>query len=174
MLKLKLQYFSLQTQRANSLEKTLMLGKTEGRRRRRRRQQRIGWMAPLTQWIWTWANSRRQWGTGRPGMLQSMGSQKGRHDLVTEQQLSPLPSPFFKHSSFLILATTVFLLHIHCLQCQYPLHHCQTELSQLKTYCHSQLKILPTWGQSTKHDNDLPMQNNYPPCPLILQQYSNI
>ena len=40
MLKLKLEYFSLLTQRANSLEKTLMLGKAEGRRRRG--QQRIG------------------------------------------------------------------------------------------------------------------------------------
>ena len=49
MLKLKLQYFSYQMQRANSLEKTLMLGKTEGRRRRG--QQRMdGWMASLTKW----------------------------------------------------------------------------------------------------------------------------
>ena len=42
MLKLKLQYFSHQTWRANSLEKTLMLGKTEGRRRRG--QQRMRWL----------------------------------------------------------------------------------------------------------------------------------
>ena len=32
-----------------------------------------GWMASLMQWTWAWANSRRWWGTGRPGMLQSMG-----------------------------------------------------------------------------------------------------
>ena len=37
------------------------------------------------QWTWTWANSRR-WGTGRPGMLQSMGSQRVGHDWTTEQQ----------------------------------------------------------------------------------------
>ena len=43
MLKLKLQYFGQLMQRANLLEKTLMLGKTEGRRR-------DGWMASLTQW----------------------------------------------------------------------------------------------------------------------------
>ena len=49
MLKLKLQSFGHLMQRARSLEKTLMLGKTEGRRRRGR--QRIGWMASLTQWI---------------------------------------------------------------------------------------------------------------------------
>ena len=48
MLKLKLQYFGHLMQRADSLEKTLMLGKIEGKRRRR--QQRIRWMASLTQW----------------------------------------------------------------------------------------------------------------------------
>ena len=42
MLKLKLQYFGHLMQRADSLEKTLMLGKTEGRRRRG--QQRMGWL----------------------------------------------------------------------------------------------------------------------------------
>ena len=36
------------------------------------------WMASLTQWTWTWANSRRWWETGRPGMLQPMGSQKSQ------------------------------------------------------------------------------------------------
>ena len=46
MLKLKLQYFSHLTLRANSLEKTLMLGKTEGRRRRG--QQRIRWLGGIT------------------------------------------------------------------------------------------------------------------------------
>ena len=49
-----------------------------------------GWMASLTQWAWVWANSRRQWRTGKPGVLQSMGSQKVRHDLVTEQQKQPI------------------------------------------------------------------------------------
>ena len=46
MLKLKLQYFGHQMQRANSLEKTLMLGKTEGRRRRG--QQRMRWLDGIT------------------------------------------------------------------------------------------------------------------------------
>ena len=45
---LKLQYFSNLIQRADSLEKILMQGKIEGRRRR---QQRIRWLASLTQWI---------------------------------------------------------------------------------------------------------------------------
>ena len=38
-----------------------------------------GWMA-LIQWTWTWANSGSWWGTGKPGMLQSMGSWRVRHD----------------------------------------------------------------------------------------------
>ena len=46
-----------------------------------------GWMASLTQWIWVWASSRRWWRTGKPGMLQSMGSQGVRHDWVTEHQI---------------------------------------------------------------------------------------
>ena len=46
MLKLKLQYFGHLMQRADSLEKTLMLGKIEGRRRRGR--QRMGWLDGIT------------------------------------------------------------------------------------------------------------------------------
>ena len=44
------------------------------------------WMASLMQWTWTWANFGRWWGTGRPGMLQSTGSQRVGHDWATEQQ----------------------------------------------------------------------------------------
>ena len=57
MLKLKLQYFGHMMQRAHSLEKTLMLGKIEGKRRRG--QQKMRWLAPPPQWTWIWANSRR-------------------------------------------------------------------------------------------------------------------
>ena len=39
-----------------------------------------GWMASLTQWTWVWVNSRSWWWTGRPDMLQFMGSQRVRHD----------------------------------------------------------------------------------------------
>ena len=45
-----------------------------------------GWMASPMQWRWVWANSGRWWRTGKLVMLQSMGSQKVRHDLVNEQQ----------------------------------------------------------------------------------------
>ena len=54
-----------------------------------------GWMASLTQWTWVWADSGRQWRTGKPGVLQSMGSQTVRHNLATEQQQIYF-RPFFK------------------------------------------------------------------------------
>ena len=43
-----------------------------------------GWMASLTQWTWLWVNSRYWWWTGRPGVLRFMGSQRVRHDWMTE------------------------------------------------------------------------------------------
>ena len=90
MLKLKRQHFGHQMWRADSLEKTLMLGKTEGRRRRGDREW-DGWMASPIQWTSAWANSGRQWRIGKPaGMLQSMGSQRIRRDWVTEPQQNQL------------------------------------------------------------------------------------
>ena len=43
-----------------------------------------GWMASLTRWTWVWVNSGSWWWTGRPGVLQFMGSQSVGHDWVTE------------------------------------------------------------------------------------------
>ena len=43
-----------------------------------------GWMASLTQWPWVWVNSGSWWWTGRPGMLQFMGSQRIGHNWGTE------------------------------------------------------------------------------------------
>ena len=83
MLKLKLQYFGYLMQRADSLEKTLMLGKKAGGEGDDRGWD--GWMASPTRWTWVWANCGRWWRTGRPGVLQSMGSQRVRGALVIEQ-----------------------------------------------------------------------------------------
>ena len=44
------------------------------------------WRASLTQWTWIWGNSRRQQRTGKLGGLQSMGSQRVRQNLATEQE----------------------------------------------------------------------------------------
>ena len=75
MLKLKVQYCGHLMGRTDSLEKTLRLGKTEGRRRRDDRGW-DGWMASPTQWTWVGVSSRSWWWTGKPGVLQSMGSQR--------------------------------------------------------------------------------------------------
>ena len=80
---LKPQYSGHLMRRANSLEKTLLLGKVEGRRRRGSRGW-DGWMASPTQWTWVWANSGSWRWTGRPGVLQTMVSQRVRHDWTTE------------------------------------------------------------------------------------------
>ena len=78
---LKLHYFGHLMRRTDSSEKTLMLGKIEGRRRRGDRGQ-DGWVASPTRWTWVWASLRR-W-AGKPGMLQCMGSQRVGYDWATE------------------------------------------------------------------------------------------
>ena len=73
-LKLKLQYFGHLMQRTNSVEKTLMLGKIEGRTRRG--QQRMRWLdGIMTRWKWVWVGFGSWWWTRRPGMLQPVRSQ---------------------------------------------------------------------------------------------------
>ena len=75
-------------QRADSLEKILMLGKIEGRREGDDRGW-DGWMASPTQWTWVWVNSGSWRWTGRPGVLRSMGSQSQIRlsDWTTAQRL---------------------------------------------------------------------------------------
>ena len=46
-----------------------------------------GWMASPTHWMWVWVNSRSWWWTGRPDVLQSVGSQRVRHDWATEVKI---------------------------------------------------------------------------------------
>ena len=83
MLKLKLQYFGHLMQRTGSLEKTLMLGKIEGGRRRG--WQGIRWLDGITDLMdLSLSNLRGWWRTGKPGMPQSMVSQRVGHDWSTE------------------------------------------------------------------------------------------
>ena len=79
MLKLKLQYFGRLMWRADSFEKTLTLGKIEGRCKRG--WQRMRWLDGIIDWwTWVWVESGSWWWTGSPGVLQFMGSQRVRHD----------------------------------------------------------------------------------------------
>ena len=69
--------------RADSFEKTLMLGKMKARYKGNNRGW-DGWMPSLTQWTWVWVSSRSLWWTWKPGVLQSIGSQRVRHDWATD------------------------------------------------------------------------------------------
>ena len=84
LLKLKLQYFGHLIRRTDSLEKTLMLGKTEGKRRRGR--QRMRWLDGITDSVDT--NLRKLWEIvgGRGAWHATVHRVAKRHDLATKQQ----------------------------------------------------------------------------------------
>ena len=61
-----------------------------------------GWMASLTQWAWVWVNSRSWWRTGRPRMLQSIVSQRVRHNWVNELNWTTYQNALLKQYKFLL------------------------------------------------------------------------
>ena len=98
MLKLKLQYSSHLMWRADSFEKTLMLGKIRGRRRRG--QQRMRWLDGITNSIGMGLGGLRDhswWWTGRPGVLLSMGLQRVGHYWATELNWTQKHSKFWRN-----------------------------------------------------------------------------
>ena len=95
MLKLKLQYLATWCKEPTHWKRPWYWEKLRAREEGGNR----GWgdlMASLTQWTWVWANSGRQWRTGKPGILLFMGSQRIKHDLPTEQHQQPKQNKGYK------------------------------------------------------------------------------
>ena len=94
MLKVKLQYSGLM--RTDHLKRSwcwekLKVGEGDDRGW-------DGWMESPTRWTWIWASSGSWWWTGRPGMLQSMGSHRVRYDWMTDwTELSYRPPFYFSY-----------------------------------------------------------------------------
>ena len=83
MLKLKLQYFGHLMRRTDSMERPWCWERLkEGGEGDDRGWD--GWMASPTLWTWVWVSSGSWWQSGKPGVLQSMGSQRVRHNWETE------------------------------------------------------------------------------------------
>ena len=76
-----------------------------------------GWMASATQWTLVWANSGRSWKTRKPGVLQSMGSQRVGHDWATEQWKQPWFTSWCQHT----LAEWLFTSHLFKIQSSYKM-----------------------------------------------------
>ena len=83
-----------------------------------------GWMASPTQWTWVWVNSGSWWWTGKPGMLQSMGSQRVRNDWATEWNWTEFYNISFYLQSYLYLSIFLLLLSIMHLLIPHLLYCC--------------------------------------------------
>ena len=93
---------------------------------------RDGWMASLTQWTWVWASSGSWWWPGKPGVLQSLGSQRVGHDWVTDlnccfQLLSHVQlfvTPWTEpHQAFLSITNSQDLLKLTSIESVVPSSH---------------------------------------------------
>ena len=80
-----------------------------------------GWMASPTQWAWVWIDSGSLWWTGRPGMLQFMGSQRVRQDWTTKLKNTGVGSLSLLQGIFLNQGSNPGLPH--CWQILYQLSH---------------------------------------------------
>ena len=78
-LTLKLQYFGYLTEELTHWKRRWCCGRLKAGGEGDGREW-DDWMASPTWWTWIWASSRHWWWTGKPGMLQSMGSQRVGHD----------------------------------------------------------------------------------------------
>ena len=109
MLKLKLPYFGHLMGKTDSLEDTMMLGKTEAGGEGDDRGW-DGWMASPTQQTWVWASSRCWWWPGKPGTLQSMGSQSQIRlsNWTTREYLTLLHCQYLWNLTIILMPIIIF------------------------------------------------------------------
>ena len=99
------------------------------------------WMASLTRWTWVWASSRNWWRTGKPGMLQSMGSKRIRYNWATElnwtETTREVPILFLSFNLPINFVSCWFYLrhHFHQFHCiTQSLSYCEFRYSELHFY----------------------------------------
>ena len=182
MLKLKLQYFGYLFWRADSLEKTVTLRKTEDKRRKGR--QRMSWLYGITaaMGMHSWLNSGRWFGTRRLCVLQSLGlesdilvtEQQQQHGLGSARLFCPWNFPsknagtgfhFLLQGIFLTQEWNLHLLHLLHLQasflelchlgCLYDVLHKHYNSHKHKTYSTYVTKEGKTLNHSTKFDHQI-------------------
>ena len=70
-----------------------------------------GWISSLIQWTWVWVNSGAWWWTGKPGMLQSMGLQRARHNWATKLKWTDMLLGFLNISLLRTCSWFAFFFH---------------------------------------------------------------
>ena len=127
------------------------------------------------QWIWVWVSSRSWWWTGKPGMLQSMGSQRIRHDWATELKIS-----MWDPKSLVVFTTSQ-----SCPPCQKVEQNCSWSFNNCSTNGHRPLKVkkpkpnsqslLPRWfplcPSWTNHTQHIQFVTKF--CILFFQSFSH-
>ena len=96
-----------------------------------------GWTASPTWWTWIWVGSGSWWWTGKPGMLQSMGSQRVGHNWATELNWRHLTEPLFLLLRFPIPGVGWNISIFLCLHNQGHCHDWIAEVSHLFGECNS-------------------------------------
>ena len=122
MLKLKLQYFGLtHLKRLWCWERLKAGGEGDN-------GGWDGWMASPTQWTWVWASSGSWWWTGKPGVLQSVGSQRVGHDWVTELNWTDAHSYYLGAFRLIYLSTLDMLIILRSPSLSLSILDLQTQL----------------------------------------------
>ena len=104
------------------------------------------WMASPTRWMWVWVNSGRWWWTGRPGVLQFMGSQRVRHDWATE--LNKISDMFLYNSQDSPMRKSPFYRWKNLSFGDDSCSHCLTEPVSYKTWIWGMMTCIYTYVKS--------------------------